>query len=427
MKIEQHIYTRERKGMFRQSPGYDTIAASAGLSHAFIKEHLHPYCTYSAPAALKNTAATDYPPAITVVNYICGRMLLSRAVYVPVDFTGQRSTFFVHNYVLPPRAAANALADMGSVLRNTKFLDAYDIANGSKLDSLDDLPTENRHFAPQEIELGQLSQHVQESVATSKKTYVTVPAESQNIHDYASGLLAQLYPRLPEHTKHRLGICTYAREPQNKKGLHLIFVEKNSTPAGDFSVRPQGVALDTNAPSLETYLQAKIPTMTPEKFFSELGFWKARMENFAECTWLQAAERGWLEAMLECLTQSQFASIPGEFINRGKALDSPEIYMMLGIFKTVAGVLGSRAAFDLRYFLGSYPLNAVEYERVLFNLRRLYSQHVTPANLENIAFLFRERASGVLDAEGLESYLEKFSSSPIDGTAGMLRERGDTV
>lgn len=36
-KVQQQMYTRERRGIFRSTEGFDTIARSLGLEHGFIK------------------------------------------------------------------------------------------------------------------------------------------------------------------------------------------------------------------------------------------------------------------------------------------------------------------------------------------------------------------------------------------------------
>lgn len=40
--IEQQMYTRERRGVFRTTEGFDTVAASPGLDPSFIKKCFTP-------------------------------------------------------------------------------------------------------------------------------------------------------------------------------------------------------------------------------------------------------------------------------------------------------------------------------------------------------------------------------------------------
>lgn len=41
--IQQQMYTRERRGIFRSTEGFDTVANSKGLDASFIKRCCIPY------------------------------------------------------------------------------------------------------------------------------------------------------------------------------------------------------------------------------------------------------------------------------------------------------------------------------------------------------------------------------------------------
>src|SRR3954453_13087301 len=102
-KIQQQLYTRERGGVFSSTDGFDTIAVSEGIDKAFVKKYLHPFCLYYAPKALTTSGqkeASLYPEAVTLFQPETGDMVIGQAVYVPADFTGQRSAYFMHNYVI---------------------------------------------------------------------------------------------------------------------------------------------------------------------------------------------------------------------------------------------------------------------------------------------------------------------------------------
>lgn len=103
--IQQHFYTRERRGLYKNSAGYDTVAKSAGLSDAFVTKQIHPLCVYSGGGK----------PAFTLAHFPCGRMLFGRAVHI-TDFTGQRTAFFMHNYIFPASRVGEFLADIEKLL-----------------------------------------------------------------------------------------------------------------------------------------------------------------------------------------------------------------------------------------------------------------------------------------------------------------------
>ena len=436
MKVEQHIYTRARRTLFQQSEGYGTVAKTDGLSEAFIKEKIHPYCVYPANAA-------GFPKVVTLVHYPCGRMLFGQAVYKEKDFTGQRATFFVHNYIFPPQMVDGALRDFGK-LRQLEFLTEYDTElhgpglrrgraparPGACTDVINTTsllgtrrgtsPTQERDvIRPQVSNFEEILQHIITSVNNTKKTYIISPVPPPQMHDYIWDFLTNLYPRLPEETRHQLGICTYAREPVNKKSLHLIFLEKGTPIGPKFA---NDFVLDLNSPVKDA--RGHVPYETTRVSYhsptlpQQSEFWHIRTPHRHDI--LLAEGRQWIDKNLEKLTISQLASVPGSFIIRGKGYHRPELYVVLGILKTCAGAISTRSPLDLRYLLGSYSLSPLDHFRVIQNLKRLYQNHITPANYENIVFLFRAGGKGRVDIPGLESYLEKFAPSTECKEAVML-------
>lgn len=438
MKVEQHMYTRARRGIFRQSEGYDTIAVSAGLTNAFIKENVHPYCTYSPSRMLQkmNAPARDYPKAISIVHFPCGRMLLGQAVYIASDFTGQRTTFFAHHYILPPEMVADVLADIGSFLPRVKFLTEYDTAQGGVLDALDCLPVSEKHHGlsdaavPQNIDLEKIMYKIDEAVTQSKKCAVIVDIEQKSMSEAVFGILSAMYKILPEHLKHKLGVCTYAREFVGRKGLHLTFLERDCMTVsdlrlkGDFVIIKNAEETGYDTEGRLSYLKESLrqenhplalwqiktlPYLSPEKFFQETNFWKSRIKTLINCNQLQTIEQNWLNKILEHLTPYQLAAIPSTFIISGKRQSNPEIYVILTVLKTISGALISKSPIDIRYILGSYSLSPTGYERTIQNLRRIHQPYVTSQNIENITFLFRARKTGMLDKAGLDTYMEEFA------------------
>ncbi|WP_456320018.1 GAP1-N2 domain-containing protein, partial [Paenibacillus zanthoxyli] len=98
------MYTRERRGVYRSTEGFDTVAKSESLDNNFVKKILHPFCLYDAPAELAARGEKDesqYPPALHLFHLESGETVLGQSVFQAADFTGLRSAFFTHNYVLP--------------------------------------------------------------------------------------------------------------------------------------------------------------------------------------------------------------------------------------------------------------------------------------------------------------------------------------
>ena len=99
----QHLYSRvpAKMSLFNKMDGYDTFAVSAGLERDFIEKELSDIYE-SKPT--KEDAAIIRDGALPTVyiqkNATDGRLIQSAVNYLPLDYTGERSAYFVHSLVL---------------------------------------------------------------------------------------------------------------------------------------------------------------------------------------------------------------------------------------------------------------------------------------------------------------------------------------
>lgn len=247
-KIQQQVYTRGREGIFRASEGLDTVAASPGLDRAFIQKTLHPFCLYHAPQQLRESGEQDvsrYPASLTVFTADSGELVIGRGVFAGADFTGQRDTILVHQYVLPPERAEQAYRNPDAILRIRRFESRY--REGVKtLPELDELghdattPEEEiqalETLGIGELRFKQLLRAVAVAVTGNKKVFVALEADIAESSRYAAILTGVLYRCLPLSARRKFGFTTYHREPQGKKYIHLTFVEPGSMRQGDPTV-----------------------------------------------------------------------------------------------------------------------------------------------------------------------------------------------
>ncbi|RXZ80488.1 hypothetical protein EBB07_18215 [Paenibacillaceae bacterium] len=250
--IQQQMYTRERHGIFRSTEGYDTIAKSNGLDNQYIKKQLHPYCFYDSPAELTARGERnddEYPKAMHLLRMENGDLLLGQSVFRAADFTGLRSTFFTHNFVMPGSYAEQAAHDYRSLL-HADFADSYDIDQGSELQELLELPVRSakpeRKFANplavlqeagmDELRFQQLLHAVMVAIGGRKKVYVALDVSASELSGHAIRLLDLIYGCLPYAYRAQLGFLTYAKEPQSRKSVHLTFVERGSLRPGDRNI-----------------------------------------------------------------------------------------------------------------------------------------------------------------------------------------------
>ncbi|MFF2888648.1 hypothetical protein [Paenibacillus sp. NPDC057967] len=255
LSIQQQMYTRERRGIFRTTEGYDTIAKSGGLDPSFVKKTLHPLCVYDSPAELtasgeKNSDA--YPEAMHLLHLEHGETVLGRSVFREADFTGLRSTFFTHHYVIPAGYKADPEQDYRSWL-SALFEDSYPLDNAAELNELSRLPlaapaARNLSASGVLSEMGMgekefkaLLHALMISLSGKKKVYIALPVPIAELAERAKGLLGVLYSCLPYAYRKRLGFLTYSKEPLSRKGIHMTFVESGSLRAGDREIEKEFV------------------------------------------------------------------------------------------------------------------------------------------------------------------------------------------
>ncbi|MEK4853531.1 hypothetical protein NST04_27070 [Paenibacillus sp. FSL H7-0756] len=249
--ITQQMYTRERRGVYRSTEGFDTVAKSESLDNNFVKKILHPFCLYDAPAELTARGEKDeelYPAALHLFHTESNETVIGESRYLAADFTGQRSAFFAHNFVVPPIRSEEIVEGYGSWL-HAGFARSYEGEPGGTLPELESIPVATRELDvpsdPRSVLSGlgfteelfkALLQAVMLSVAGKKKIYVTLDVPISELSQRAVRLTEVLFAALPYDFRRRLGVITYAKEPQSRKYIHLTFVEKGSLRPGDRNI-----------------------------------------------------------------------------------------------------------------------------------------------------------------------------------------------
>ncbi|MBM7654765.1 GAP1-N2 domain-containing protein [Neobacillus cucumis] len=250
-KIQQHMYTRERKGIFHDTAGYDSIAMSEGLKPAFVKKYLHPFCFYHVPRTLREKAERDptqYPTAVTILQPETGELVVGQAVFVPADFTGSRSTYFLHHYVIPPSLKEEWIQNPEMLFRVEAFQTAYEVEQGQLLPELEVVPFNDSLMVDDELlaVLGismtafrQLLLAVMLSISGKKKVYISLPVPLQDYTEYALRLMEFVYRFLPFAHRRRLGLLTFTSEPEARNDIHVTFFEPGSLNIHDRSIAKQ--------------------------------------------------------------------------------------------------------------------------------------------------------------------------------------------
>ncbi|MBT2734707.1 hypothetical protein [Bacillus sp. ISL-7] len=251
--IQQQMYTRERGGIFLSTDGYDTIAISEGLDKSFVKKYLHPFCIYQSPKALTTRGEKDsslYPETVTLFQPETGDMVIGQSVFVPADFTGQRSAYFMHNYVLPSNRKEEWIKHPEKLFRINDFQTSYKTEQGHVLPALEETGYDDMdvlagkdtllgNLGIREEQFKQLLFAVMSSIAGKKKVFISLNIPLQEYSKAALQLLELVYLYLPYAHRRKLGAMTFSSEPESKNYIHVMFYEPGTLNMNDRSIEKQ--------------------------------------------------------------------------------------------------------------------------------------------------------------------------------------------
>ena len=251
--IAQQMYTRERGGVFHATDGYDTIAISKSLDKAFVKKYLHPFCMYHGPKTLTERGEKDpafYPEAVTLFQPETGDLVIGQAVFVPADFTGSRSTYFMHNYIIPPVLKDEWVKQPERLFQWNEFHTSFDIESGMVLpdveaveyNTTDILAVKDELLVRLAISKDQFKQllfAVMTSISGKKKVFISLDVPLQDYTSYALLLLELITIYLPYAHRRKLGAITFTSAPESKNYIHVTFFEPGTLNTADRSIEKQ--------------------------------------------------------------------------------------------------------------------------------------------------------------------------------------------
>jgi hypothetical protein len=239
--IQQHYYTRERKGIFSRTPGYDTVAKSKGLYEGFITSTLQGMCFYEAPASLAGEEDTlKYPRALFCVNTEDDKMIIGQSVFAGKDYTGQRNRYFTHNYIISEDERDKYIANPDRIIYSSGFAREYDIEKGMVISEVSEIARSKNDDCFNSIEelflatgmnielFTNLIKACFDSAQYGKKIYIVLDSESNKVTELAKGMLKYLYRGLPFAVRRKIGFITYMKEPRMKDLINIVFLCKGS-------------------------------------------------------------------------------------------------------------------------------------------------------------------------------------------------------
>lgn len=239
--IEQQYYTRERKGVFSKTPGYDTVAKSKGLDKEFIISTLHDLCFYEAPASLAGEEdLSKYPTSFFCVNTEDNKMVIGQSVFAGKDYTGQRNRYFTHNYIITEEERDCYVVNPDRIIYSSGFATEYDIEKGMIIPELSEIGIIKNDDYFNSIEEMFLATGINselfinllracfDAAQYGKKIYIVLDSEDNKVTELAKGILKYLYRGLPFTVRRKIGFITYMKEPKMKDLINIVFMCKGS-------------------------------------------------------------------------------------------------------------------------------------------------------------------------------------------------------
>lgn len=120
----QHFYSRvpARISIFNRIDSFDTFAHSAELDRDFILGELSPiYVDKLSKHDAGKIRRAEIPTVYSQIMLPSGRTVQSALTYLPLDYTGERSSYLVHSLVLTDEERSSVFANPAALSFNSKI------------------------------------------------------------------------------------------------------------------------------------------------------------------------------------------------------------------------------------------------------------------------------------------------------------------
>ncbi|MEW9097079.1 MAG: hypothetical protein AB2417_18535 [Clostridiaceae bacterium] len=239
--IQQHYYTRDKKGVYSNTPGYDTVGKSINLEDDFIVDVLHNLCFYEAPSILAGEEdILKYPQALFCVNTEDNKIIIGQSVFAGKDYTGNRNRYFTHSYIISEKEREDYIENPEKIIYLKGFVDNYDVDKGKIIPEVletrvgkntESFSSIDEMFSKTGIEKKAFKKLITASFNAAlygKKIYIVLDCEPKDLNNISKEILTYLYRCIPFEVRRKIGFITYMKEPQNKDLINLMFLNKGS-------------------------------------------------------------------------------------------------------------------------------------------------------------------------------------------------------
>jgi hypothetical protein len=240
-QILQHIYTRERKGMYSAGPGYDSIAKSENLfDDLYIKNVLHPMCFYQEPTTIEDTK--NYPDILSIFSPDKDSIVITNTSYKQKDYTGYRSAYFSHQFIFTGDYKQLLLSDISRGIYIEEFIRDWDVSRGIDIPQIkhvafnrkksEEIVIDNYLYSLG-IEREKHKEFIQKlvfAVFYAQKhnaiIYISFDGDQSLVSSKCCRIVRILFSLLPLSERRNFGFISFLARPVRKKGIILEGIEK---------------------------------------------------------------------------------------------------------------------------------------------------------------------------------------------------------
>lgn len=224
----QHFYSRvpARLSMYEKTDSFDTFAKSEVIDQKFINDNLLPFCNIKLTTNEMNLIR-DGKFSTSFAQYLSknGEKLIQSAIsYIPLDFTGERSSYMVHSLIYSEEERMKVVSSNRNGLINSKLfclnIDTFDITNkeSKPITDMDELLISGEKSGPVEefvtkyppVVVKRLIYAIlQTLLSKGKNVYITLDVSMNKLSETALNFMNTLVQIFPYSIRSKLTFVTF--------------------------------------------------------------------------------------------------------------------------------------------------------------------------------------------------------------------------
>ncbi len=237
----QHFYSRvpARLSMYERTDSFDTFIKSSMIDEKFIKDNLLPLCVMKLSANEMNLIRDGkFTTAYAQYTSKNGETLIQSVIsYIPLDFTGERSSYMVHSLIYNDEEKSKILSSNKYSLLNKKLfktnIDEFDITNknGKPIEDAEEVVvTSEKYDSPEQFATKYSPTIVkrfiyallQSATPKGKNVYITLNVNISELSDHALKFINSITQIFPYHVRNKMSFITFLTDPKRYDNLIRI-------------------------------------------------------------------------------------------------------------------------------------------------------------------------------------------------------------